>query len=118
MRRFSPGAETPAAYASFLRTQLDDPDAAVLVADADGSVIGYAYAVIEGPDFMALRGPAGVLHDCSSNRGIAVAASGACWYAMPWRSSPRAARRVSCCRRRSRTNRRSGSSPTWASGGR
>ena len=36
---------------------------AVLVADDDGQVIGYAYAAVEGYDYMALRGPAGVLHD-------------------------------------------------------
>jgi ribosomal protein S18 acetylase RimI-like enzyme len=54
---------TPADYASFLSTQLEDPDVAVLVADHDGDVIGYAYAAVEGYDYMALRGPAGVLHD-------------------------------------------------------
>jgi ribosomal protein S18 acetylase RimI-like enzyme len=46
-----------------MSTQLEDPDKAVLVADDDGDVIGYAYAVVEGYDYMALRGPAGVLHD-------------------------------------------------------
>ena len=54
---------TPADYASFIRTQLDDPDIAVLVAEENGTVIGYAYAAVEGYDYMALRGPAGVLHD-------------------------------------------------------
>ena len=54
---------TPEGYASFMSTQLEDPDAAVLVADDGGEVIGYAYAAIEGYDYMALRGPAGVLHD-------------------------------------------------------
>ncbi len=54
---------TPTDYASFLSAQLEDPDSAVLVADDNGEVIGYSYAVIEGYDFMALRGPAGVLHD-------------------------------------------------------
>jgi ribosomal protein S18 acetylase RimI-like enzyme len=54
---------TPEGYASFISTQLEDPDKAVLVADDDGGVIGYAYAAIEGYDYMALRGPAGVLHD-------------------------------------------------------
>ena len=54
---------TPADYASFLSTQLEDPDVAVLVADHDGDVIGYAYAAVEGYDYMSLRGPAGVLHD-------------------------------------------------------
>ena len=55
--------ETPASYASFISTQLDDPDVAVLVADDNGDVIGYTYAAVEGYNYMALRGPAGVLHD-------------------------------------------------------
>ena len=55
--------ETSAGYAAFLSSQLEDPDKAVLVADDNGNVIGYAYAAIEGYDYMALRGPAGVLHD-------------------------------------------------------
>jgi ribosomal protein S18 acetylase RimI-like enzyme len=55
--------ETSAGYAAFLSAQLEDPDKAVLVADMDGDVIGYAYAAVEGYDYMALRGPAGVLHD-------------------------------------------------------
>jgi ribosomal protein S18 acetylase RimI-like enzyme len=54
---------TPAGYASFMSTQLEEPDKAVLVADDNGDVVGYAYAAIEGYDYMALRGPAGVLHD-------------------------------------------------------
>lgn len=54
---------TPEGYASFIGTQLEDPDKAVLVADDNGDVIGYAYAAVEGYDYMALRGPAGVLHD-------------------------------------------------------
>jgi ribosomal protein S18 acetylase RimI-like enzyme len=54
---------TPAGYASFMSKQLEDADKAVLVAEDNGEVIGYAYAAIEGYDYMALRGPAGVLHD-------------------------------------------------------
>lgn len=54
---------TPEGYASFIGAQLEDPDAAVFVADDGGEVIGYAYAAVEGYDYMALRGPAGVLHD-------------------------------------------------------
>jgi len=34
----------------------------ILVADA-GEVIGYAYAALEGYDYMLLRGPAALLHD-------------------------------------------------------
>lgn len=50
-------------YRSFLKSQLKDPNVIVLVAEQDGAVIGYAYAGIEGWDYMALRGPAGMLHD-------------------------------------------------------
>jgi len=35
----------------------------VSVAHDHEDVVGYACAEIEGPDYMALRGPAGVLHD-------------------------------------------------------
>ena len=56
-----PGAEQ--GYAAFLKSQFKEPDVIVLVAEQDGKVIGYAYAAIEGWDYMALRGPAGLLHD-------------------------------------------------------
>jgi ribosomal protein S18 acetylase RimI-like enzyme len=63
-RRFLAARQRTATdYASFIRTQLDQPDVAVLVADESGDVIGYAYAAIEGYDYMSLRGPAGILHD-------------------------------------------------------
>jgi ribosomal protein S18 acetylase RimI-like enzyme len=35
----------------------------VLVAEGGGAVIGYAFGALEGNDYMALRGPAGVLYD-------------------------------------------------------
>jgi ribosomal protein S18 acetylase RimI-like enzyme len=54
---------TPEGYAFFMSTQLEDSDKAVLVAEDKGDVVGYAYAAAEGYDYMALRGPAGVLHD-------------------------------------------------------
>jgi ribosomal protein S18 acetylase RimI-like enzyme len=62
-RFLAAGERTPAAYAAFLGKQLDDATTAVLVAEENGSVIGYAYAALEGYDYMALRGPAGILHD-------------------------------------------------------
>lgn len=55
--------QTENAYGSFLGTQLDRPNILVLVAERDGEVIGYTYAGVEGTDYMALRGPAGVLYD-------------------------------------------------------
>jgi ribosomal protein S18 acetylase RimI-like enzyme len=63
-RRFL--AATPSTelgYASFLGTQLEEPNVIVLVALLDGDVVGYTYAGNEGRDYMALRGPAGVLYD-------------------------------------------------------
>ena len=56
-----PGIEQ--GYAAFLGTQLDNPNVVVLVAERNGEVVGYTYAGVEGWDYMALRGPAGVLHD-------------------------------------------------------
>ncbi|SRR6266568_1127095 len=50
-------------YAAFLGSQLADADIVIFVADDNGDVIGYAYAAVEGYDYMSLRGPAGVLHD-------------------------------------------------------
>lgn len=54
---------TASGYASFLAAQLDDPDVLVLVAELEGAIVGYAYAAVEGTDWMSLRGPAGVVHD-------------------------------------------------------
>ena len=75
-RRFIPATPaTETGYAAFLGRELEDPDVVILVAERDGEVIGYAYAGIEGWDYMSLRGPAGVLHDLvvdSSHRGRGV----------------------------------------------
>jgi ribosomal protein S18 acetylase RimI-like enzyme len=56
-------SQTSQGYASFLGTQLEEPNVIVLVAERDGQVLGYTYAGVEGHDYMSLRGPAGVLHD-------------------------------------------------------
>jgi ribosomal protein S18 acetylase RimI-like enzyme len=63
-KRFIPATpRTERGYASFLASQLEDPDVAVLVAEVGGTMVGYAYAGVEASDYMSLRGPAGVLHD-------------------------------------------------------
>jgi ribosomal protein S18 acetylase RimI-like enzyme len=63
-QRFIPVTpRTAQGYGSFLGTQLDEPDVFVLVAERDGKVLGYTYAGVEGNDYMALRGPAGVMYD-------------------------------------------------------
>jgi ribosomal protein S18 acetylase RimI-like enzyme len=62
--RFIPATpQTEHGYASFLGTQLEEPNVIVLVAVRDGEVMGYTYAGVEGRDYMSLRGPAGVLYD-------------------------------------------------------
>ncbi|HEV7672477.1 MAG TPA: GNAT family N-acetyltransferase [Thermoanaerobaculia bacterium] len=55
--------QTEHGYASYLGTQLDRPNVIVLVAEYQGEVVGYTYAGVEGTDYIALRGPAGVLYD-------------------------------------------------------
>jgi ribosomal protein S18 acetylase RimI-like enzyme len=50
-------------YASYLGSQLDNPDIVILVAVRDDTVLGYTYAGIEGFDYMSLRGPAGIVYD-------------------------------------------------------
>jgi ribosomal protein S18 acetylase RimI-like enzyme len=63
-RRFiAATAQTASGYGSFLSTQVDNPNIVLLVAEEDEVIVGYAYAGIEGHDYMSLRGPAGVLHD-------------------------------------------------------
>jgi ribosomal protein S18 acetylase RimI-like enzyme len=62
--RFIPaGPGTEDGYGGFLVSQLGLEDVIVLVAEAHGAVLGYVYAGLEGMDWMALRGPAGVIYD-------------------------------------------------------
>ncbi|HEX8298494.1 MAG TPA: GNAT family N-acetyltransferase [Rubricoccaceae bacterium] len=85
--------ETEAGYAGFLASQIGRADAVVLVAERDGVVIGYAYAVVEGPDYMALRGPAGVFHDlvvdpARRGRGVGQSLLDATLHALTARGAP------------------------------
>ena len=62
--RFLPPTEgTERGYGSWLGSQLKKKEVVVLVAEQGSAVIGYAYAGLEGIDYMALRGPAGALYD-------------------------------------------------------
>jgi ribosomal protein S18 acetylase RimI-like enzyme len=76
-RRFmSPGPDPEKGYAWFLSTQLGRDDAAVLVAERDGLVIGYVYAGLEPLSWKELRDAAGFIHDIAvdeSARGAGVA---------------------------------------------
>jgi len=62
-RFLAPGDDPEAGYASFLESQLDRSDAAVFVAERDGSPIGYVYAGLEPLSWKELRGAAGFIHD-------------------------------------------------------
>ena len=69
---------TAEGYGSYLGSQLRKPDVIVLVAEENGEVLGYTYAGIEGYDYMALRGPAGVLYDIVVDPAHRDRASAAC----------------------------------------
>jgi ribosomal protein S18 acetylase RimI-like enzyme len=93
-RFIAASSRTESGYASFVGTQLDEPNVVVLVAESDGEVQGYTYAAVEGYDYMSLRGPAGVLHDivvdpAHRNRGIGRALLGATLTALEMRHAPR-----------------------------
>lgn len=62
-RFIASGSKTPAAYSGWLERQLGNAEVVILVAEVEGIVIAYAYAGLEGYDYMALRGPAGVVYD-------------------------------------------------------
>ena len=62
-RFIAPSPDIEDRYGWFLGTQLKEPNVIILVADRDGKVIGYTYSGVEGNDYMALRGPAGVVYD-------------------------------------------------------
>jgi ribosomal protein S18 acetylase RimI-like enzyme len=62
-RFIAPVAQLPQRYGQFLVSQIERPEMTVLVAERDGAVVGYAFAGLEGNDYMALRGPAGVIYD-------------------------------------------------------
>jgi GNAT superfamily N-acetyltransferase len=63
-KRFvEPVGDPSAGYAHFLASQLDEPDAAVFVAERDGAVVGYVYAGIEPFSWKELREEAGFVHD-------------------------------------------------------
>ncbi|WP_411282126.1 GNAT family N-acetyltransferase [Gemmatimonas sp.] len=62
-------SQTERGYASYLGRQLGQSNTVVLVAVHDGDLCGYAWGITEGVDYMALRGPAGVLHDLIVDAG-------------------------------------------------
>ena len=74
--RFIPDtAATAQGYGHYLGTQVAKTGSVVLVATIGDDVVGYAWADVEGFDYMALRGPAGVLYDivvADAKRGLGI----------------------------------------------
>jgi len=86
--------DTENRYGWFLGTQLEEPNVIILVAEQDGEVIGYTYSGVEGNDYMALRGPAGVVYDivvdpAHRKQGVGQMLLGATLDALKARGSPR-----------------------------
>jgi ribosomal protein S18 acetylase RimI-like enzyme len=94
LRFLEPRPDMPQAYGHFLASQIGQPDRLVLVAERDGAVVGYAFAGLEGFDYMALRGPAAVLYDLvvdaqHRRQGVGSALLGAAFAALAERGAPR-----------------------------
>lgn len=62
-RRFLTIPNVEAGYGRWLGKEARDTSALVLVAERNGSVVGYAYARFEARDFNQLLGPHAALHD-------------------------------------------------------
>ena len=93
-RFMAPGDDPEAGYEWFLRTQLAEDHAVVLVAEQGGVVIGYVFAALEPLSWKELRDACGFIHDIAVDEkdrrsGVATALMEA---AMAWlrsRGAPR-----------------------------
>jgi ribosomal protein S18 acetylase RimI-like enzyme len=95
-RFIAPGPGTEAGYGAFLVSELERPEVILLVAEdpRDGAALGYVYAGLEGQDWMALRGPAGVIYDIVADpahrgRGVGAGLLEAALTALAARGAPR-----------------------------
>ena len=94
-RFIAPGSNPERGYEWFLRSQLEEDEAAVFVADQDGEVVGYVFAALEPISWKELREACGFIHDIAVDdpqrgAGVATALMNA---AMEWlrsRGAPRA----------------------------
>ena len=62
-RFLEPAQGTERGYGAFLGSVLESDEDCVLVAEEDGSIVGYVYAALEPLSWKELRGPAGFIHD-------------------------------------------------------
>lgn len=69
-RFIAEGPRTSVMYANYLRSQCGKANVVMLAAQIDCVVAGYVYAELEGPNYMALRGPTGVIHDIYVDKGL------------------------------------------------
>jgi len=71
--RFFLPAQVEQGYVGWLRRELGREAAAVLVAEQNGAIVGYAYGTLEGRDWNALLDEHGAIHDvlvaASARRG-------------------------------------------------
>src|SRR5512138_4041307 len=62
-RRFIHVEHPEHGYGRFLVSQASNPNSLVLVAEHEGTVVGYIFADVEPTNWMELRGPCGVIQD-------------------------------------------------------
>jgi len=62
-RFFAPPPDAEDGYGWFLTSQLNDEDVTVLVAEQDGTIVGYVYAGVEPHSWKELRETCGFVHD-------------------------------------------------------
>ena len=62
-RFLEPGANAESGYGRFLRSQLNEEDAVILVAERNGRVVGYVFAGLEPMSWKELRDACGFIED-------------------------------------------------------
>ena len=77
-RFMAPHDDPEEGYAWFLGSQLREDDAAIVVAERKGDVVGYVYAALEPLSWKELRDAAGFIHDVvvdEAHRGSGIASA-------------------------------------------